>query len=90
MRRFKILLPLLEALQHKSLLLFLSKKVIGIAVSLCCIENYIHNSQPPTVTYLHHTTPLDKKQVFFTQGHTFVNDIFPKHRVSLDKYFYFM
>lgn len=90
MRRFKILLPLLEALQHKSLLLFLSKKVIGIAVSLCCIENYIHNSQPPTVTYLHHITHLDKKQVFFAQEHTFVNDIFPKRRFSLDKYFYFM
>ena len=40
--------------------------------------------------YLHHTTPPDKKQVFFAQGHTFVNDIFPKYRVSLDKCFYLM
>lgn len=68
----------------------MGKKVIVIVAKLRCIENYIHNSQPPTVTYLHHTTHLDKKQVFFAQGHTFVNDIFPKYRVSLDKYFYFM
>ena len=68
----------------------MGKKVIVIVAKLRCIENCIHNSQPPTVTYLHHTTHLDKKQVFFAQGHTFVNDIFPKHRVSLDKRFYLM
>ena len=68
----------------------MGKKVIVIVAKLCCIGNRIHNSQPPTVTYLHQTTPLDKKQVFFAQEHTFVNDIFQKRRFSLDKYFYFM
>lgn len=68
----------------------MGKKVIVIVAKLRCIENYIHNSQPPTVTYLHHTTHLDKKQVFFAQGHVFVSDILLHGRFFLDSCFYFV
>lgn len=68
----------------------MGKKVIVIIAKLRCIENNIHNSQPPTVTYLHHTTPPDKKQVFFAQGYVFVSDILLHGRFFLDRRFYFV